>query len=308
MSAAQFLRVRFVSVLLAFVALGFLVPGVELVPAPVMMLFLATMIFVSSFQISLEEVRRISPWNSVIFYVLRYPVLAGLLWALTNQLYPSLAMAVMLLTLAPAGVASPGVSSMYCGNVSLSVMIVVISAFLAPFLIPVVLQVFVARQVDLDVWSVFRTLMVSVFFPMVIHVPLRRHRIAGWLRTNDSLFVVPSVGILVMIVVSKQKTFILEHAGESAGFIAISVGLFLLYYLFGWFLFVRASERDRVSYALGSGVNNTGIVIVLAYLYFPPLVSTFIITAEFAWVAGMVVFRRYLASVRDSTNVSLPAG
>jgi bile acid:Na+ symporter, BASS family len=291
---AHFLRRRFVTILLSCVALGFVVPGVELVPASAMIFFLAVLIFVSSFQISMEEVRSISPWHPGIFYVLRYPVLAILMWLLTNSVYPALATAVLLLSLAPAGVASPGVASIYNGNVSLSILIVVISAFLAPFLIPLVLQLFVARHIELDILSIFRTLLISVFIPLVAHIPLRRRPIAGWLRKNDSLFVVPAIGILVMLVISKQKTFIIEHALEAGVFVAVTIVLFLLYYAFGWMLFPRSSQRDRVSYALGSGVNNTAIVIVLAYLYFSPEVSTFLVTSELAWVASMVIFKRFL--------------
>ncbi len=296
MNISQFLRTRFTTILLAFVVLGFIVPGVEHIPAQVMILFLAILIFVSAFQISLGEVKAISPWHPAVFYLLRYPVLAVLLWLIVQGVYPALATAVLLLSLAPAGVASPGVTSIYNGNVSLSILIVVISAFLAPFLIPVVLQLLVARHIDLDILSIFRTLLISVFVPLIAHLPLRRRPAAQWLRKNDSLFVVPAIGILVMLVISKQKSFIIAHAVEAAAFFAVAIVIFLLYYTFGWLLFPGTTRRDRVSYALGSGVNNTAIVIVLAYLYFSPEVSTFLITSELAWVGSMVIFKRFLDS------------
>ncbi len=294
MKVARFLRTNFIAVLLASVTLGFVLPGLEHVPATFMIVFLATLIFVSSFQISLSEVRLISPWNPAIFYILRFPVLAILLWTITNAIYPPLATAVLLLSLAPSGVASPGVSSIYRGNVSLSILAVVLSSFLAPFLIPAVLQLFVARQVDLDVLSIFRTLVISVFIPLVAHVPFRKRPVAGWLRKNDALFVVPAIALLVMLVIAKQKPFILENALESALFVAVTIVLYLLYYAFGWLLFPGSEQRNRVSYALGSGVNNTAIVIVLAYLYFSPEISTFLVSAELAWVASMVIFKRFL--------------
>jgi hypothetical protein len=58
---STFLRNRFNTVLLIFVLLGFLVPGIEHFPASVLIVFLGILIFVSAFQISLGEVRAISP-------------------------------------------------------------------------------------------------------------------------------------------------------------------------------------------------------------------------------------------------------
>lgn len=293
---ARFLQERFVAVLLLSVLLGFLVPGLEYIPSSVLVFALALLIFVSSFRISRAEVKEIAPLQAGIFYVLRFPVLGILLWLITSEVYPGMATAVLLLTLAPAGVASPGVSNIYRGNISLSILMVVVSAFLAPFLIPLVLQLFVARHIDLEIWPLFRTLLISVFFPLVAHVPFRRTRAARMLRAHDSFIVVPTIGILVMLVISHQKAFILENRLEAMLFVAVTMVLYALYYAFGWFLFPRTAERNRISFTLGSGVNNTAIVIVLAYLYFAPEVSTFLVSAELAWVAGMVLFKRFIAN------------
>jgi predicted Na+-dependent transporter len=308
MKTARFLRERFVIVLFTAVALGFTVPGLDRAPSSFLIFCLAVLIFVSAFQISLTEIRRIEPRHPVIFYLLRYPALAVALWAITSTLHPPLATAVLLLSLAPAGVASPGVASIYRGNISLSILIVVMSAFLAPFLIPLVLQLFVARNVELQIGSIFQTLLVSVFLPLIAHIPLRRRPIAHWLRENDSLLVVPAIGILVMMVIAMQKAFILENALTATVFVAVSVILYLLYYLFGWLIFPHAPLRNRVSYALGSGVNNTAIVIVLATLYFSAEVTTFLVSAELAWVMSIVIFKRFLKNRTCSRSGEMPDG
>ena len=303
-SLTNLFRNHFAPILVAFVVLGFAVPGVELLPAETMIFFLAMLIFVSSFQITHAEVRQIKLAPPLLFYVVRYPLLAVLLWALTGSVYPSLATAVLLLTLAPAGVASPGVTSIYDGNVSMSILFVVLSSFLAPFLITAVLQVLVARQIHLDILSIFKTLLVSVLIPLLLHMPLRRTRLAGVLRAHDSLFVVPAIGILVMLVVSKQKAFIMAHAVEAVVYVIVAILLFLLYYALGWVLFFRAPGKNRIAFALSSGVNNTAIVIVVAFLYFSAEVSTFLVTTELAWVASMLMFRRFLAMRRRESSMT----
>lgn len=294
MRFGEVLQKRFVIFLFSAVALGFVVPGLESTPPPVIVFFLALLIFVSAFRITLGEVRSISPRQPVIFYLLRYPLLAVVLWGVAQLFFPAVATGVLLLTLAPAGVASPGVTGMYRGNVSLSIVIVVISSFLAPFLIPLQLQLFVARHVEVQTFAIFQTLLVCVFIPIVLHIPLRTYRIAEKIRANDSVVVVPTIATLVMLVIAGQKAFIRAHAVEALGFIAITIVLFFGYYAFGWWVFPANPRRERITFALGSGVNNTAIVIVLSYLYFSHEVSTFLVTSELAWVGSMATFKYVL--------------
>jgi len=289
---ADALQKHFVIALVTGVVLGFIVPGLDQVPPPVMVVFLGVLIFVSAFRITLGEIRQIDPVRTGLFYLLRFPLLSAILWASAGLVSPSLATGVLLLTLAPSGVAAPGVTGIYRGNVSLTIVIVVVSSFLAPFLIPLLLELFVARQVEIETSAIFRTLLVSVIVPIAAHIPLRRFPIADGIRRNDSLVVVPVIAILVMLVIAGQKGFILAHATEALGYVVVAIVLFLGYYAFGWWIYHRSRYRDRIAYALSSGVNNTAIVIVLSYLYFPPEVATFLVTSELAWVGSMVAFKR----------------
>ena len=100
--------------------------------------------------------------------------------------------------------------------------------------------------------------------------------------------------LLVMLLIGRQKPYIVSHSMNALVFVLINNLLYLVYYAFGWLYSVGTAWRDRVSYTLGSGVNNTAIVIVLAYLYFPPSVSVFLVTSEIAWVTGMVLFKAFI--------------
>ncbi|MFW5643115.1 MAG: bile acid:sodium symporter family protein [Alkalispirochaeta sp.] len=299
---ASALQRHFVIALLTGVVLGFVVPGLEHVPPPVMVVFLGVLIFVSAFRITLGEMRRIDPVRTALFYLVRFPVLSALLWTITGLVSPALATGVLLLTLAPSGVASPGVAGIYRGNVSLTIVIVVVSSFLAPFMIPLVLELFVARQVEIQTFAIFQTLVVSVIVPIVAHIPLRRFPVADDIRANDSLVVVPAIATLVMLVIAGQKEFIIAHAGEALGFFVTAIILFFGYYAFGWWIYPRSVHRDRIAYALSSGVNNTAIVIVLAYLYFSPEVVTFLVTSELAWVGSMVAFKHLVQRLDHATT------
>lgn len=295
MVITRFLRERFTPLLLLFLVLGFVVPERVLPPSSLMLPALALMIFVSAFRIAAERIREVSASRVLLYFVVRYAVLPGLLWIATSRVDPLLGVAVLLLSLAPTGAASPGVTSLYGGNVGLTIIILVITSMSAPFLIPLGIQLTVAREIDVDAMQVFTSLLLTIMVPLALHLPVRRaHSVAEWIRDNDSLFVVPTIGVLVMMVIARQRGAILADPAFVAVYFAVATVLFAMYFLLGWVLSIGSPIGDRTSYALASGVNNTAMGIVVAYLYFPPEVSVFFVAAELAWVLGMIVFKFFL--------------
>ena len=292
---ARFLQNNFIYALLISLLLGFLIPGLEKIPSQTLLFFLGGMIFVSSFQITISEIRKINPVQVGGFYLGRYILLPFLLWFIAMQINVSLAIGVLLLSLVPAGVASPGVSNIYKGNISLSILIVIASSLLAPFVIPVLLELAISQQVELDTAGIFKTLLFTVFLPLLLHYPFRKFaKFKLWIRQNDSLFIVPFIGILIILVISKQKGYIVENLMTVGGYVLATFIVFGVYYLFGWFASLKGIIMNKISYALASGVNNTALGIVLGFLYFPPEVSIFLVTSELAWVFGMIIFKGYL--------------
>lgn len=289
------MRERFVPLLLLFVLLGFLVPPRYVLPPTLMLPALALMVFISAFRIQPTRFQSFSVSRLVLYYLIRYFGLPALLWSVLEPIDPILAIAALLFTLAPAGAASPGVASLYGGNVALSIVLLVITSLSAPFLIPLGIKLTVARSVGVDVMQVFRSLLITIAAPLALHLPLRRvPPVATWLRENDSLFVVPTIGILVVTVIARQKSVILATPEIGALYLATAVVLFALFFVVGWTLSRGIEIGDRASYALASGVNNTAMGIVVAYLYFPPEVSIFFVAAEPAWVFGMILFKLFL--------------
>jgi BASS family bile acid:Na+ symporter len=291
----RFVRASFVPLLGVFVVLGFVVPRRALLPTEFMLPALAAMVFVSSFRIAATGLRGIAFARIGVFCAARYVVLPPVLWWISSRIDPVFGLAVLLLTLAPAGTASPGVAAMYGGNVALSITLLVVSSLAAPFLIPAMLQVTIARSIEIDLWGVFRSLLYTILIPIILHVPVRRaRRVARWIRENDSLFVVPLIGVLIVTVIGHQRDIVLRDPVGSMLFVVASFVLFALYFVVGWSINRGVAIGDRASYALASGVNNTAMGLVLAYLYFPAEVAVFFVAAELAWVLGMVVFKLFL--------------
>lgn len=291
----RLLHTYFNPILFTALIAGFFIPGGERVPPQVLLVVLGTMIFASSFRIDVSEIKRFNLVQIGGFYIGRYLLLPAIIFYAASWIHPPLAVAVLLFSLMPAGVVSPGISSMYDGNTSLSIFIVIVSSVLAPFVIPPLLLLFVSQQIDVETGGIFRTLLVTVFIPLLVHLPFRRSRtFTRWMQEHDAIFVVPAISILVILVISKQTDYILAHAVQSVFYLLTAVLVFIVFFLLGWTATFKSSETNRISFAFGSGVNNTALGIVIGFLYFGPEVSIFLVATEPAWVAGIIGFKSFL--------------
>lgn len=283
------LQKHFSLVIIAALVLGFVVPGVDAVPPSITLVLLAITIFVSSFKIELSDIHDIRVRPVVVLYAARFIVLPILLWFLLRPFDPTMALAVLLLSMAPTGVAAPGVAGLYGGNVSLTLFVLTISSVLAPFVIPGVVGLLVASEIDIDLFGVFRTLLITVVLPLLVYAVVHRHKpTRTWVRRLNTLLVVPLIAALVIIVVSQQREFMIQHIDTTIQYFLVTVLVTGIYYGFGWLLGSHHDRAGRIGYTLGSGVNNTALAIVIGFLYFETAVSVFLVTSELAWVLGMV--------------------
>ncbi|HKJ66885.1 MAG TPA: hypothetical protein VKA68_02925 [bacterium] len=291
----KFIEKYFIVFLLIALALGLYLPLFDKIPSQVLLVLLGTVIFFSSFQITLSEIRAIRPSIVFIFYAARFLILPAALYLFAMYLLPAYAAGIFLLALIPAGTASPGIAHIHRGNISLSLLIVIVSSLLAPLVLPFVLAVFTGRSVPIDVGELFLTLSVTIFLPVVLHLLFRRNRaLLLRIREINSPVVVLLVCAMIMVIIGKQRSYIFEHLQVVPEYLFISLATFLLFYVFGWAGSFRSDLSNRISFAIGSGVNNTALGIVISFLYFPTQVSTFLVISEIPWIIGIMLFQGYL--------------
>ncbi len=295
--AGKFIEKYFVVLLLISLVLGLYLPLFDKIPSRVLLVLLGTVIFFSSFQITLSEIRAIQPGIVFFFYVARFLLLPLLLFFTAAHLLPYYANGIFLLALMPAGTASPGIAHIYRGNISLSLLLVIVSSLLAPFVLPLVLTAFTGRTVLIDAGCLFVTLSATIFLPVVVHLVFRRNRaLLLRMREINSPVVVLLVCAMIMIIIAKQRSYLFEHLQVVPEYLVISLAAFLVFYLFGWTASVRGGQSKRVSFTIGSGVNNNALGIVISFLYFPSQVSTFLVISEIPWIVGIMLFKGYLSS------------
>ena len=81
---------------------------------------------------------------------------------------PYYALSALLLTGVSAGVVAPMISNMVRGNSALVLVVVVITSALAPFTLPALIKVLVAKEVAISFLSMLRMLATVIFIPIII--------------------------------------------------------------------------------------------------------------------------------------------
>lgn len=285
-----FFERHFAAIFVVSCAVGFVFPGADELPPSALAWLLGAQLFVSSFKISLGEVRLIRLRQAVAFYLLRFllfPILCYWCVAPISGIY---GVGVFLLCLLPAGVTSPAFAGVFGGSVSLSFLLVVLSSLLAPFVIPAAFQLMFGLVLDFDAWSSFRIMAGMIFLPLVLHLPLRFSKsFSAWIQQNNPLIVVPLVAIMSVCTVAQRREMILLHPTEALWLFLAALCLFFFFGAFGWLVFSRSSMKTRISYTLASGLNNTGLGVVLALLLLPKEVGLFLVVSSIAWFGVLVV-------------------
>ena len=282
---------RYFSVILLLSCfLGFLVPDVGKQTSVVILVFLFVVIFCSFFQLDFQKEAFVHNSKKAIFYAgLRYLFfpLAG--YYLVAPFSPFYAFALFFLALMPAAVSSPAFTKMFEANMNLSLIILVVSSFLAILSIPFLTPYFLHKESGIRMFDLFRTLMLTVFLPFVLHLPLRKSdKIDKWMRVNLPSITLVSLSLIFIFAISRNKSAILGNLPQLMAFLAVSVVFYAALYAIGWFVFLKQGRANQITYSVSSGMNNIGLAVSLAALYLPAKVCVFLIVSEFAWVVILV--------------------
>ncbi|MBP7342792.1 MAG: bile acid:sodium symporter, partial [Syntrophaceae bacterium] len=102
------------------------------------------------------------------FTVLKLALLPVALYGLFWVAAPRYALAALLLTGVSTGVVSPMISNMVKGNSSLVLVVVVITSALAPFTLPILVKLLLAREMAISFWAMLKLLATVMFIPIVL--------------------------------------------------------------------------------------------------------------------------------------------
>jgi len=296
------IETRFALILLASCLAGLLLPGADRIPSLFVSISLATITFLSFFRASWQDVRNVSIWRLVLFYVARFLILPVILYLLSEIVIPAFSSSVFLLTLLPSGVMSTPISMMLSGNVTLNFIVLISSTLLTPFTLPALFETFGGSTFQVDSAAVFRSLLFLLLLPFLLHIPFRRvNFISNRIKQYGGAISIIIVASIMIAVVGKERNVIYRNPIMVVEAVVISVLVYLILHAGGWYLAFSSQREDKIALSVASGVNQLGLGIGLAFLHFPSITSIFMVSSNFAWVATIA-----LSKWRIGSGGSLP--
>lgn len=218
------------------------------------------------------------PKDVVIGCLAQFTMMPLLAWGLARlfQLDEALALGVVLVGCCPGGTASNVITYLAKGDLALSVGMTGVSTLFAPFLTPLLTWALAGKSVNVDVVSMFLSILWVVILPIVIGLLVK------WLwpkfteKATDYLPAFSSIAIafIVAIIIAANAVKLL------AGGVMIVVVVMLhnicglgLGYFIGRLL--RLSEPKKRAISIEVGMQNSGLASSLATIHFAayPLAS-----------------------------------
>ncbi|TXD98539.1 bile acid:sodium symporter family protein [Psychrobacter frigidicola] len=222
----------------------------------------------------LEIIKRPKP---VIIGLLAQFTLMPLIAYLLTQVFsldPLIAVGVILVGCCPGGTSSNVITFLAKGDIALSVAITSISTLLAPFLTPILLEIFAGQLIDIDLLSMMITITKIVILPILLGIIV--HKFLGN-KIEAAITVLPMISVLgisiiIAAVVAVSKATILD----SGAIVFVVVALHnLLGYSLGYLIarFLGFTEAQRRAIMIEVGMQNSGLGAALAATYFNPVTA-----------------------------------
>ncbi|GAB4249597.1 MAG: bile acid:sodium symporter family protein [Ekhidna sp.] len=202
---------------------------------------------------------------------------------------PSFALGMMLVAACPGGNISNFMSAMAKGNAALSVSLTAVSSSLSVILTPLNLALWaslyaptsaILQEVELEFWQLLKTITVLLLIPIALGMLLRRYRS----RLADRLHPImhySSIGIFALIVLLAFKSnfdLFLEYIHLVIFLVLIHNTLALLTgYQVGRFF--KLPDADKRAIAIETGIQNSGLGLILIFGFFDGLGGMAIVAA-----------------------------
>ncbi len=255
-SAVSFIKTSYVNTLLGIVMFGM---GLTLQP--------------DDFKVVFSR-----PKDVIIGCIAQFTIMPLLAFGLTKlfHLSPELAVGVILVGTCPGGTSSNVMTYLSKGDVALSVGMTAVSTIVAPFLTPLLTRLYAGQTVEVDVLSMFLSIIKVVIVPILLGFIIN-HFFRKFTQTVVEILPLISTTAIVAIVaavVSANSSKIM-----TSGFLIIVMVMLhnLLGYSLGYVIgkVLRLEESKCRAISIEVGMQNSGLATSLATVHFAqyPLAS-----------------------------------
>jgi len=201
---------------------------------------------------------------------------------------------IILLSVAPAAIASPALLMIFKGDINLGLLVSLFTNIISPLLIPWVLFFTLGKTITIDVSSMFIFLLWIIAIPFLISYLLKRFTTNLVKKINKS-----SKGITAIVfflfsvsVISPHSHIILSDITNSLSILALILILSFFLHLFGVLVAIKYNKKMIVTSIIFMAYFNNGIVVVLAQQYFDSTTVLITLLYEIPWNMGLIALQR----------------
>jgi bile acid:Na+ symporter, BASS family len=232
--------------------------------------------FLSYLSIDIGSVWKILKGHSaqiLVFTVMKLAILPVIMYFAFNAIAPNYALSALLLTGVSSGVVAPMISNMVRGNSALVLVVVVITSALAPFTLPALIKMIVAKEVALSFISMLRMLAMVIFIPIIVVEIIRYvlpRVVAPILKIQFpvSLFMFALINLGVFY---RYSSFFKKEPSVIVMATVVTFVLAAIYCVVGILFFRTGSVENQLAGAVMLGNINNVLVIVFSSQFFGPV-------------------------------------
>ncbi|NRG47839.1 bile acid:sodium symporter family protein [Bacillus sp. CRN 9] len=195
----------------------------------------------------------------------------------------------------PTGISSLIWVSIYKGSIPLTLTIILIDTLLSPVIVPLTLTLLVGAQVDMDVFSMMKGLIMMIVIPSLLAMAvnhLTKDKVTTLLSARLAPFSKIGMAFVVMINSAVVSPFLKNLDLKLAGLILTVFFVAFTGYMFAFIIgrYLMGDDREAIiAITFNGGMRNISAGSVLAVSYFPPPVAVPV-------VIGML-FQQILAAI-----------
>jgi bile acid:Na+ symporter, BASS family len=306
MEISRLIEKHFWLILIAGILLGLWSPVPFRAPSFLPKLLLGMMLFLAFLKIdAIEVIENIRNFRLMIYIASIFMLVIPLVFYFSTLIFDAdLAVGILLLTAMPAGVASPVMTDLAKGNISLSMSIVIATQFLAPFTVPLLFWVLDINSLSINKLLILKDIAILVFLPFIISQSVKRYFPRAIAKTQH-LFTSANVFLLfafVYIAISSQRNVILDNPASLIWKIAILYLVFILLHIIGYLICIKQKKENRIAVSVGAAYMNNGLAIVLAASYFKPEILVLMVLSELPWNTLLAPFKKVLLWNADKST------
>ncbi|MBM7838039.1 putative Na+-dependent transporter [Alkalihalobacillus xiaoxiensis] len=200
----------------------------------------------------------------------------GVGWLLFNDDYFTRTGLVLAFSI-PTGIVSLMWISVYGGNRTLALCVILVNTLVAPVFIPATLAVFFGAVIDLDTLGILLGVFWMVVAPSVLALVMHVYK-PNWVSPIHKIGApFTKLGLLFVICLNSSVAAPYFRAFDF-GLFSITATVFILA-IIGYFTgllvgkWAKFSREDQLSMMLLTGMRNIGVGAAIAVVYFPPAVT-----------------------------------